>query len=597
VHGTKVQNFESILEHGLQASVSQIYMVDEIGPDGSIAGLDEPPEILIFIDEAKARSNGMGFDYDDQNDTWFTTGIDSVIRPWFFQKVLDNRPQSRGGILFQSKDDPAMWRKPQKRPRYIVHGTYWENLIGVMDKGVIPAKHPVSERRKRFAPLLSDAEGVVHCVDPVLARMETQAMREEHPEREVEYQMDIVGLDERPADALVMIDVDRMCKAGVELVQSDEREDQYFVKGVIPADAIIGVEQNVPVSLPASLMAKIFDPKTFAEIPIIDLSRDDTTVLTQLRHACTVVGFMQVTNHGVPKELQERLFRMSKAFFDLAAEKKKPLSVGTPSPVRGYFGKGGENLDKVKLLTGQAGKKSVTDNKEGVDLNGAPWAVAPDKSFIASIFHQDCGYPSEEDVPGFRETLDEYRRHMMRFGSHLLRHMAKILNRPPDFFEAHIDNVIATQRLLHYWPLKDFSKEIGTGEHTDYGLLTLLLQDGTGGLQVLNAADMQWVHATPVDGAYVVNIGDILARWTGNFFKSTVHRVVNTAPRDRYSAPFFMDLNFDSVVTPGDLHQGPDVGDMEALTGGQIMDRYYTASGMIKDEHRAAFARGEPLRR
>eukprot|EP00929_Paragymnodinium_shiwhaense_P120953 TRINITY_DN93039_c0_g1_i1.p1 TRINITY_DN93039_c0_g1~~TRINITY_DN93039_c0_g1_i1.p1 ORF type:complete len:735 (-),score=167.84 TRINITY_DN93039_c0_g1_i1:151-2289(-) len=608
VHGTKMKHFESILKQGLKAGISKIFMVDEIDKEGRIPGLNDPPEILIFIDEQKARSQGMGFDYDEDEDTWFTTGIDSVIRPWFFQKVIDNRALTRGAILFQSKDDPMMTRRVQKKPRYLLHATYWQNLAGVMKEGVIPGKKPVGQRRREFGSLLHDAEDVVHCVEPSLARRETDAMRvdsrsasKEAPERrrldpvqdvdEVEYTLDIVGLDERAPDALVTIDVDKILELGGELVQSEEREDQFFVMGAVPPEAIVSVEQNVPRALPEHLLAKIVDPRSFQDIPIIDMSQDEAKLVEQLRYACTEVGFMQITNTEVSLELQQRLVKHQKAFFELPESKKATLRVGPESPVRGYFGKGEENCDNLLLLKGDAEKKkTVTDNKEGLDFMGVPESKHPDDSFIGWMFgHPDRLLP-EEDMPGFAETLKEYRAAVFGLAKRILGYMALIVGKPKDFFEEHVTNPIATQRLLHYWPLKDFDTEIGIGEHTDYGLMTILMQDMVGGLQVLNAKDMSWVHVPPLEGAFVLNVGDMMARWTGNYFKSTVHRVVNVAPVHRYSAPFFLETNLESVIKPGGLYQGPLVNDIKALTCEETVDMYYTKSGMIKDEYRQAFA-------
>jgi len=317
---------------------------------------------------------------------------------------------------------------------------------------------------------------------------------------------------------------------------------------------------------------------------------DDNMLIQQFRYACTEVGFMQITNHGVSLELQQRLSKYQKAFFDLPAEAKAKLGVGPESPVRGYFGKGEENCDNLLLLKGDGKpKKTVRDNKEGLDFKGVPSAKHPTDSFIGWMFDVADRLPAEE-LPGFKETLDEYRREVFALAKRLLRYMALVVNQPEDFFEEHLTNPIATQRLLHYWPLKDFDTEIGIGEHTDYGLLTILMQDDVGGLQVLNAKDMAWVHVPPLEGAFVLNVGDMLARWTGNYFKSTVHRVVNVAPVHRYSVPFFLETNLESVIKPGGIWQGPLVNEIKARTCEETIDMYYTKSGMIKDEYRQAFA-------
>lgn len=109
-------------------------------------------------------------------------------------------------------------------------------------------------------------------------------------------------------------------------------------------------------------------------------------------------------------------------------------------------------------------------------------------------------------------------------------------------------------------------------------MLTILKQDTVGGLQVLNAKDMQWVHAIPIKNAYVVNIGDMFARWTGHHFKSTIHRVVNLSLAERYSSPYFLEPNLDTVITPGELYKGPR-SDEEALSAEMILERYYRGAG------------------
>merc|ERR1739848_696893 len=205
-------------------------------------------------------------------------------------------------------------------------------------------------------------------------------------------------------------------------------------------------------------------------------------------------------------------------------------------------------------------------------------------SYIAQIFGQPSQLPSEEDVPGFREAHEEYANAMFQLAKKVLRLMALVLEKPGDFFEAHLTRPVATQRILHYWPLKDFQKEIGCGEHTDYGLLTILKQDSVGGLQVLNAKDMQWVHAIPIKGAYVVNIGDMLARWTGHQFKSTIHRVVNLSPAERYSAPYFLEPNLETIIAPAELYAGPRT-DGEALSAEMILERYYRGAGLLRDSY------------
>eukprot|EP00930_Biecheleria_cincta_P099923 TRINITY_DN91532_c0_g1_i1.p1 TRINITY_DN91532_c0_g1~~TRINITY_DN91532_c0_g1_i1.p1 ORF type:complete len:740 (-),score=140.93 TRINITY_DN91532_c0_g1_i1:191-2410(-) len=623
VHGTKFSNFASIMDQGLKAAKCDIFLIDEVRSDGRVPGLDKAPEILIFIDETKARSENMEFDYNASEGTWTTRGIHGVIRPWFFQKVVDQRKgPGRHSLLFQSKQDPLLMAnrlRGRHKPRFLVHATYWENVMGILKDGIVPAKNPTSSTRKPFRDLLQGAEshiytGKVEAVDFLnpgdIARqfsqqsdMEAKRDKEEEEQRAVHFlvEKNHLGLERRP-DCIFVIDT---AKANLECVQSSERDNSIHVLGKIPAAALVGVAPNEPVNLPENLKASIVDPKSFHDIPVIDLQMDEATLVEQMRHACEVVGFMQVTGHGVSTELQARHMDLQRKFFALPAAIKERLRLNDESPVRGYFGVGGEDLDQVlerqvdEANGANSIKKSRKDYKEAFDMNGVPWSK-PVGGYVANIFGLPSRMPEEEELQGFSEVLKEYAAEMFKIARRLLEIMALVLNKPKDFFETYITQPVATHRLLHYWPLKDFATQIGVGEHTDYGLLTLLKQDMVGGLQVLNARDGKWIHCPPIDNAFVVNLGDMLSRWTGHRFKSTVHRVVTTSSCDRYSVPYFLEPNMDTVITYGALCQGPG---MQSGSGGAslnfqppkrqpeslfkedtaeaILGRFYTASGQL----------------
>lgn len=252
-----------------------------------------------------------------------------------------------------------------------------------------------------------------------------------------------------------------------------------------------------------------------------------------------------------------------------------------------------------------AGKEKIAqqtrkDHKEALDMNGVPWSK-PDGGSVAKMFGMPSRLP-EDELEGFEEVVEEYNAEMFKMSRRLLSFMAQVLGQDADLFEPHLTNPVATQRLLHYWPTENFNTQIGVGEHTDYGLLTILKQDSVGGLQVLNAKDSTWVHASPIEGAFVVNLGDMLQRWTGNRFKSTVHRVVNTSNTDRYSVPFFLEPNMDSMIVPGGLCSAPDLDGCDKLqrmarlcnwqsqmramgpakSAEDILESFYRASGQLK---------------
>lgn len=370
-------------------------------------------------------------------------------------------------------------------------------------------------------------------------------------------------------------------------------------------DDIIPVKLQSPLiehaTIPDSLKAKIVDPKSFEQIPIIDMSADDATIIEQLRYACEVVGFMQVVGHGMSPTLLHKHAEFHRRFFSLPNATKESLRLSDECPVRGYFGKGGEDLDKVLgKQVDAAGKEKIAhqtrkDHKEALDMNGVPWSN-PDGGSVAKVFAMPSRLPEYDELEGFEEVVEEYNTEMFKMSRRLLSFMAQVLGQGADLFEPHLTNPVATQRLLHYWPTENFNTQIGVGEHTDYGLLTILKQDSVGGLQVLNAKDSTWVHAAPIEGAFVVNLGDMLQRWTGNRFKSTVHRVVNTSNTDRYSVPFFLEPNMDSMIVPGGLCSEPDVDGCDwqsqmhamgpAKSAEDILESFYRASGQLKS-HKA----------
>mmetsp|Transcript_63589 Transcript_63589/g.103028 ORF Transcript_63589/g.103028 Transcript_63589/m.103028 type:complete len:712 (+) Transcript_63589:187-2322(+) len=614
VHGTKFRHFKSIMEKGLKAAKSEIFMIDEVRRDGRVPGLKDPPEMLIFIDENKARSQRMDFEYDAQQGTWKTKGIAGVIRPWFFQKIVDQRRgPGKGNVLFQSREDPLMQAnlmKGTQKPQYLIHATFWENVVGIMKEGILPAKNPTSDTRGPFRELLQGAESHVYTVRPALKMeawvtedrppvgihgmlsAEPEALPEDSEAVSYMIEKETVGLDRRP-DAFIVIDIQRAEELGLDLdmVLSAERAETVFVQGRIPTELFLKVEHNCPINLPDSLKANIVDPRSFQDIPIIDLQQDEATLVEQLRYACEDVGFMQITGHGVSEELQARHRDFHKRFFQLPDEVKERLKLNEDSPVRGWFGRGGEDLDnvlqdKVDKAGGQkVAQQSRKDCKEALDTNGVPWSK-PNGHYVASIFGKPSRLPEEEELAGFKGVLEEYAAEMFKVAKRLLSLMAIVLGKDRDFFEQYLTNPVATLRMLHYWPLKDFQTEIGVGEHTDYGLLTILKQDEVGGLQVLNARDSKWVHACPVANAFVVNIGDMLCRWTAHRFKSTVHRVVNTSVKERYSVPYFLEPNMDTVIRYGGLCSGPGMAAMEAttanLTAEDILERFYRASGQLK---------------
>jgi len=153
------------------------------------------------------------------------------------------------------------------------------------------------------------------------------------------------------------------------------------------------------------------------------------------------------------------------------------------------------------------------------------------------------------DLPGWRAVMEAYYAEMEALGRMLLQAFAVALGMGETFFDDWLEAPMTTLGPLHYPPQTGHITEaqIGAGAHTDYGCLTMLAQDDAGGLQVRNAAGL-WIDAPPVPGSFVVNIGDMMERWTNGVFTSTLHRVINISGRERFSLPFFFDPDFSAPV-------------------------------------------------
>ena len=289
-------------------------------------------------------------------------------------------------------------------------------------------------------------------------------------------------------------------------------------------------------------------------LPIVDLAssgESDSPSLSRIAAdvgaACRDVGFFYVVNHGVEASLIAEAFARSRDFFALPLADKRNLAIEAVGGNRGYSGLLHEALDPTR------GPDMKEAFNVGLDL-------APDDPELISgqPFRSLNAWPN---LPGFRETTLAYFSACAALGARLHRAFACDLGLRPDFFASKFDRPMATLRLLHYpAPPRGSDPRTGAGEHTDYGNLTLLATDDVGGLEVRTRAG-QWIEAPVVRGAFIVNIGDCLMRWTNDVYVSTPHRVVNRSLRERYSIAFFYDPNPDAMVEtiPSCVREGQSI--------------------------------------
>lgn len=298
---------------------------------------------------------------------------------------------------------------------------------------------------------------------------------------------------------------------------------------------------------------------THAALPVIDVTpwRDPQAapkaraeVSRRLDDAARRFGFFYATGHGVDTTLIDRLVRLSRQFFaqDEATKLRLPMAAGGRA-WRGYFPTGGE-------LT-----SNRPDWKEGLYL-GSELPDDHPRVRAGTLLHGPNLWPA---IDGFRETVLAYLDAVSDLGQALMAALAQGLGLPPGWFAQHgTAEPLVLLRLFNYpsrpAPVGPVAARPhwGVGEHTDYGLLTLLWQDDVGGLQL--RTDDGWLEAPPLAGSFVCNVGDMLDRMTGGRYRSVPHRVaLNASGRDRLSIPLFFDPDFDAriVSVPG-AAPGPD---------------------------------------
>jgi isopenicillin N synthase-like dioxygenase len=276
-------------------------------------------------------------------------------------------------------------------------------------------------------------------------------------------------------------------------------------------------------------------------------------VASAIAHACREWGFFYVTGHGVDEALERRLEEASRRFFARDLETKMEIRMDRGGPAwRGYFPVGGE-------LT--SGKPDV---KEGIYFGAE---LAENHPLVASgtPLHGPNLFPA--DMPDLRDAVLRYMDAMTRLGHALMEGVALSLGLEATyFFDRYTSEPLTLFRIFNYPgdpAAPGEEPRWGVGEHTDYGLLTILKQDATGGLQVKSQGG--WIAAPPIEGAFLCNIGDMLDRMTAGLYRSTPHRVQNVTRRDRLSFPFFFDPNFnvriEPIVTPDATRAAADRGE------------------------------------
>lgn len=285
----------------------------------------------------------------------------------------------------------------------------------------------------------------------------------------------------------------------------------------------------------------------FQEIPVLDIStfRDGEAARTELARILDQmlreVGFAYIRGHTVPEASVSALRNQSRAFHAQPLDEKLKLKLDRN--FRGYI-----PINTSTIKTSSVATVTKPNQSESLMLMREVAADDP-RARAGEPLQGPNQWPDPALLPSFRTVAEAYVAEMTALGMMMLDLIARALGVDHDALARHFERPTTFLRLLHYPPQPAEDGLFGSAPHTDYGFITLLAQDDVGGLEVKNKAG-DWIAAPPMPATFVMNVGDILSRWSNGRFASTPHRVINRSGRERYSQPFFFDPDMDSEITP-----------------------------------------------
>jgi isopenicillin N synthase-like dioxygenase len=322
----------------------------------------------------------------------------------------------------------------------------------------------------------------------------------------------------------------------------------------------------------------------FSAIPVIGLGalagggRALDALVAEIGGACETAGFFYVTDHGVPQTAIDAIFAAARRFFALPQPTRDALDVHSSPNYRGYVPMG---------LTGSGVPKRMLEAFQVMRELG------PDDPDVraGSVMYGANRWPGAApgfDAAKFRRAMEAYFDAVWDLAQRLLGLFARGLGQGPDYFRPFFAKPLTQLRLLHYPPQPaEAATAQGVEAHTDPSAFTILLQDAVGGLETRNRAG-QWIAAPPIPGSFVINIGDMIQRWTNGRFVSTPHRVANRAGRDRISVPFFVNPDYAATIAPVLGGAAAGAARYEPLACGPYLEAAFRAAWPRAGESRSA---------
>ncbi len=270
--------------------------------------------------------------------------------------------------------------------------------------------------------------------------------------------------------------------------------------------------------------------------PLYDGEKGERLVGDQLLETVQRIGFFYIENHRVNQDLIERVLQVGAQFFHTPKVEKETVRVADYH--RGFLPIGEATMSGAQN----------PDYKESYIWGWEVESADPDIEHSNRILAPNRWPPF---LPELKVVLDDYIQTINALGIRLLRSFAAGLDLPHDHFVRHFDKPLTRAAIVYYppQPAEMGESQFGVAPHTDYGCITILHQDMIGGLQVKDR-NGDWLTAHPIPETFVVNIGDLLHRWSNNRFISNPHRVINASGTERFSIPVFIDPNWDMVIDP-----------------------------------------------
>lgn len=293
-------------------------------------------------------------------------------------------------------------------------------------------------------------------------------------------------------------------------------------------------------------------------------SPEQDAVAAEIDRICREVGFFLIAGHGVEPAVKAAMFDAMQRFFARPLEEKLEIAIGKSANHRGY----------VAIAAEKSDEEGAADLKESLDTGGEQGPDHPEVQAGVPMFGPNQ-FPAD---PAFREAWEAYRAQAVEAAQRVQRAMARALGQHDEFLlDRPGGEVMYHLRHLHYPPQDAVAPgpdQLGCGAHTDYGTVTLLADDGVGGLQVMTR-DGTWIEVAVPDDRLVVNIGDLMAIWTNDRWVSNPHRVVNPPHTDRYSMPLFVTPPFHAEISclPDCLEPGEEPKYAPQEAGAYLLSR------------------------